>query len=47
MERYPIPLRTMIRMRRYPIQIRIQNRIRIQNLLLHQRGQFRNEVDLD
>jgi hypothetical protein len=45
MERYPIPLRTMIRMRKYLILI--QNRIQTQNLLLHQRGQFQNEVDLD
>jgi hypothetical protein len=52
MERYPINLRAKVNLghlirtlRKYLI--RIQNRIRIQNLLLHQRGQFPNEVDLD
>jgi hypothetical protein len=45
MERYPILLRTMIRMRRYLILI--QNRIQTQNLLLHQRGLSQKEVGLN
>jgi hypothetical protein len=52
MGRYPINIRVkeslslLIRtLKKYLI--RIQNRTRIQNLLLHQRGQSPNEVDLD